>query len=226
MVAQRARKAALGLGHAGLAGVDVDGHALDGVDDRKTVGTGSLEGLSDLGDVDRCHLHEQRLVGHLTARGHDGRGALGRGAHGGTAGGDIRAAHVDLVAGSPGAQLDIHLECADKLVNGVAGNLTDDLAAVLGQLLEPRTGLAGKGGHAGVLKAHGVDHTAGNLGHAGGGVAGPGLGSATLGGDGAQLGNIKEVLELPTVAKGTGCGVDGVLHLDAAEIDGHVHGTH
>ena len=78
----------------------------------------------------------------------------------------------------------------------MTGNLTDDLAAVLGQLFEPRTGLAGKGGHAGVLKTHGVDHTAGNLGHAGRGIAGPGLGSATLGGDGAQLGNIKEVLEL------------------------------
>ena len=108
----------------------------------------------------------------------------------------------------------------------MAGNLTDDLATVLGQLFEPRAGLAGKGSHAGVLKAHGVDHTAGNLSHAGRGIAGPGLSCATLGGDGAQLGSIKEVLELPTVAKGTGCGVDGVLHLDAAEIDGHVHGTH
>lgn len=46
VVAQRARKAALGLGHAGLAGMDVDGHALDGVDDRKAVGAGSLEGLA------------------------------------------------------------------------------------------------------------------------------------------------------------------------------------
>ena len=55
----------------------------------------------------------------------------------------------------------------------------------------------------------------------------PGQGSAAQpGGDGTQLGDIKEVLELPTVAKGTGCGVDGVLHLDTAEIDGHVHGTH
>ncbi len=60
----------------------------------------------------------------------------------------------------------------------------------------------------------------------GAGSPGQGFGSATLGGDGAQLGNIKEVLELPTVTKGTGCSVDGVLHLDAAEIDGHVHGTH
>ena len=142
------------------------------------------------------------------------------------AGGNIGAADVDLVAGSPGAQLDIHLERAHKLVNGVAGDLTNDLAAILGKLFEPRAGLTGKGGHTGVLKAHGVDHTAGDLGHAGRGVAGPGLGSTTLGGDGAQLGDIKEVLELPTVAKGTGCGVDGVLHLDAAEIDGHVHGTH
>ena len=108
----------------------------------------------------------------------------------------------------------------------MAGNLADDLATVLGELLQPRTGLTGKGSHARVLKAHGVDHAAGNLGHTGRGVAGPGLGSATLGGDGAQLGDIEEVLELPTVAKGTGCGVDGVLHLDAAEIDGHVHGTH
>ena len=108
----------------------------------------------------------------------------------------------------------------------MAGDLTDDLAAVLGQLFEPRTGLTGKGSHARVLKAHGVDHSARDLGHAGRGVAGPGLGSAALGGDGTQLGDIKEVLELPTVAKGTGCGVDGVLHLDTAEIDGHVHGTH
>ena len=58
--------------------------------------------LGDLGDVDRSHLHEQRLIGHLAAGSHNGRGALGRGAHGGTAGGDIRAAHVDLVAGSQG----------------------------------------------------------------------------------------------------------------------------
>ena len=108
----------------------------------------------------------------------------------------------------------------------MAGDLTNDLAAILGKLFEPRAGLTGKGGHTGVLKAHGVDHAARDLGHARRGVAGPGLGSTTLGGDGTQLGNIKEVLELPTVAKGTGCGVDGVLHLDAAEIDGHVHGTH
>ena len=108
----------------------------------------------------------------------------------------------------------------------MTGNLADDLAAVLGKLLQPRAGLTGKGGHAGVLKAHRVDHTAGDLGHTGCGVAGPGLGSAALGGDGAQLGNIEEVLELPAVTKSAGCGVDGVLHLDAAEIDGHVHGTH
>ena len=206
--------------------MNVDGHALDGVDDRKAVGALGLESLGNLGNVDRSHLHEQRLVGHLAAGGHDGRGAFGRGAHGGTAGGDVGAAHVDLVSGSPGAQLDIHLECADKFVHGVAGDLADDLAAVLGQLLEPRTGLTGEGGDAGVLQTHGVDHAAGDLGHAGRRVAGPGLGSATLGGDGTQLGHIEEVLELPTVAKGTGCGVDGVLHLDAAEIDGHVHGTH
>ena len=79
----------------------------------------------------------------------------------------------------------------------MAGNLADNLAAVLGQLLEPRTGLTGEGGDAGVLQTHGVDHAAGDLGHAG-----------------------------RRVAKGTGCGIDGVLHLDAAEIDGHVHGTH
>ena len=106
------------------------------------------------------------------------------------------------------------------------GNLANDLATVLGQLLEPRAGLTSESGDTGVLQAHGVDHTAGNLGHAGRRVARPRLGGAALSGDGAQLGDIKEVLELPTVAKGTGCGVDGVLHLDAAEIDGHVHGTH
>ena len=206
--------------------MDVDGHTLDGVNDRKAIGTGGLESLGNLGNVDRSHLYEQRLVGHLAARGHDSRGALGRGAHGGTAGGNVGAAHVDLIAGSPGAQLDIHLERTDKLVHGMTGNLADDLATVLGELLEPRTGLAGESGHTGVLQAHGIDHAAGDLGHAGCGIAGPGLGSAALGGDGAQLGDIEEVLELPTVAKGTGCGVDGVLHLDAAEIDGHVHGTH
>ena len=108
----------------------------------------------------------------------------------------------------------------------MTGDLADDLATVLGELLEPRTGLTGESSHAGVLKAHGVDHAARDLGHARRGVAGPGLGSTTLGGDGTQLGDIKEVLELPSVAKGTGCGVDGVLHLDAAEVDGHVHGTH
>ena len=206
--------------------MNVNGHALDGVDDRKAVGSRGLESLGNLGDVDRRHLYEQRLIGHLAAGSHNGRGALGRGAHGGTAGSNIGAAHVDLVSGGPGAQLDIHLERADKLLDGMTGNLADDLATVLGKLLEPRTGLTGKGGHAGVLKAHGVDHAARDLGHTGRGVAGPGLGSTTLGGDGAQLGDIKEVLELPAVAKGTGCGVDGVLHLDAAEIDGHVHGTH
>ena len=83
--------------------MDVDGHALNGVDDRKAVGAGGFEGLGDLGDVDRRHLHEQRLIGHLAAGSHNGRGALGRRAHGGTAGGDVGAAHVDLVAGSPGA---------------------------------------------------------------------------------------------------------------------------
>ena len=106
------------------------------------------------------------------------------------------------------------------------GNLANDLTTVLGKLLEPRAGLTGKGGNTGVLQAHGVDHTAGNLGHAGRRVARPGLGGAALGGNGTQLGNIEEILELPTVAEGAGCGVDGVLHLDAAEIDGHVHGTH
>lgn len=40
-------------------------------------GAGSLEGLGDLGDVDRRHLHEQRLIGHLAAGSHNGRGALG-----------------------------------------------------------------------------------------------------------------------------------------------------
>ena len=78
VVAKRARKAALGLGHAGLAGMNIDGHALDGVNDRKAIGSRGLESLGDLGDVDRRHLHEQRLIGHLAAGSHNGRGALGR----------------------------------------------------------------------------------------------------------------------------------------------------
>ncbi len=45
----------------------------------------------------------------------DSRGALGRGAHQQHAGGDVGAAHVDLIAGSPGAQLNIHLERTDEL---------------------------------------------------------------------------------------------------------------
>ena len=51
VVTQRARKAALGLGHARLAGVDVNSHTLDGVDDRKAVGALGLEGLGDLGGL-------------------------------------------------------------------------------------------------------------------------------------------------------------------------------
>ena len=57
-MAQRARKTALGLGHTRLAGVDINGHTLDGVDDRKAIGTGGLESLGDLGNVDRSHLHK------------------------------------------------------------------------------------------------------------------------------------------------------------------------
>ena len=95
--------------------MDVDGHALDGVDDH--VGAGSLEGLGDLSDVDRRHLHEQRLISHLAAGGHDGRGALGRGAHGGTAGGDAR--RLTLISSRQPRGTARHTsECADKLVNG------------------------------------------------------------------------------------------------------------
>ena len=58
--------------------MNIDGHALDGVNDRKAVGAGGLESLGNLGNVDRSHLYEQRLIGHLAAGSHNGRGALGR----------------------------------------------------------------------------------------------------------------------------------------------------
>lgn len=171
-------------------------------------------------------FYEQRLIGHLAAGSHNGRGALGRGAHGGTAGSNIGAAHVDLVAGSPGAQLDIHLERADKLLDGMTGNLADDLATVL-EAARATDRTHGQGGHAGALKAHGVDHAARSISAIrGAGLPGQGPAAQPLVVMAPSWETSKKFWNSPAVAKGTGCGVDGVLHLDAAEIDGHVHGTH
>lgn len=51
----------LGLATRDLRVWDVDGHALDGVDDRKPSGAAASRALGDLGDVDRRHLHEHGL---------------------------------------------------------------------------------------------------------------------------------------------------------------------
>ena len=62
--------------------------------------------------------------------------------------------------------------------------------------------------------------------HAWRGVTRPRLCGAALGGDGAKAGDVIEAVELPSIAEGAGCGVDGVLHADTAEVDGHANAAH
>ena len=222
----RAAHAARGTRQAAPARVHVDGHAGDGVDDREGVGTLGLEGLGNLDDACRRHLHEQRAL-RVGAHGADHLGGtLGRGAHGATAGGDVGAADVDLETGGEGDKLLEQVHGAHVLVNGMAGNLADHLGALVGELLEVLAIGVNKAANAGVLKAHGVHHAARDLGHARRGIAGPGLGGAALRRDGAKAAHVVEALELPAKAIRAARGVDRVLHLDAAEVDGHVHLAH
>ena len=73
--------------------------------------------------------------------------------------------------------------------------------------------------HAGILQPHGVDHAAGTLGDAGGGISKTGFFRGSLEGEGAKAVDVIQFGKLITVAKGAGGGDDRVVQLDAAEID-------
>ena len=108
----------------------------------------------------------------------------------------------------------------------MTGNLADDRRASLREALEILAAVLHKSTHTGVGETNRVEHARADLGHAGLGVARPRHGRGALGGDRTQGGDVHEVLELIARTKRAGGGVDGVLHLDAGKIDGHVHAAH
>ena len=132
--------------------------------------------------------------------------------------------HRGCRAGREGRELLQELDGARVLLERVARDLADDAASAPLEALEVVAARLDEAGDAGVLKPHRVHDRRGALHHARGGVAVPGLGGAALGRDRAERRDVEEALELPAVAEGARCGVDRVLHADAAEVDGHGDG--
>ena len=124
-----------------------------------------------------------------------------------------------------GASSSILLDGGDVFLMGVPGGLQDHAAAAALELAKIVAKGVEHAGDAGIGEADGVHHAGWNLAHAGLWVAEPRLGGAPLRRDGAEARHVEEALELPTEAEGARRSVDGVLHLDAAEVDSHVHGT-
>ena len=84
-------------------------------------------------------------------------------------------------------------------------------------LLHPGQLLANDALHAGILKPHGVEHSPGGFGDAGGGVAEPGLPGGALEGEGPQAVDVVKLRELPPVAESSAGGDHRVVQPDAGE---------
>ena len=112
------------------------------------------------------------------------------------------------------ADLDVFIErkAADICHDGLAEN-----ARELGKLLgDDRV-------HAGILKPHGVEHTALHLGDARLGIAEAGLARRALKGERAETVDIVKLREFVSVAKGAARGDDGVIEREGAERDVRIY---
>ena len=78
---------------------------------------------------------------------------------------------------------------------------------------------------AGVLKADGVEHARGRVGYARRGVTEARLPRRALNGEGPEAVDVVYLRELVPVAEGAAGGYDGVVKLDAAQLDRRVHHT-
>ena len=142
---------------------------------------------------------------------------------------EVLAAGMDIGAG------DVHLQNAHVLagvqLGAVVGVLRQGEAAHVGNqrsLEEPgHIGdlLGDDGVDAGVLEAHGVEHTGGGLGDTGLGIAQPGFTGGALEGEAAQDIQVISFGVFPTVAEGAGGGDDGVFQFHARQGNGEVYHT-
>ena len=78
---------------------------------------------------------------------------------------------------------------------------------------------------AGILQAHGVQHTGGDFRDAGLGIAQAGLGSGTFPGEGPQNVQVINLRILPAIAKGAGGGDDGIFQRHPRQGDSQIYHT-
>ena len=129
--------------------------------------------------------------------------------------GDVHLEPADLRAGVKLlADLDIFIErkAADVRHDGLAEHARE-LRKLLG---DDRV-------HAGVLKTHGVEHTALHLSDARLGIAKARIARRSLKGERAEAVDIVEFCELVAVAEGTARGNDGVIEREGAERDVRIY---
>ena len=195
--------------------MNVDLHAGQGVDQGNGIRSGRLRRpshLRDIGDVG-AQLHDDRLGGlFLNGGGNivqtvrllaEGNGSL---LHVGAGNIDLQHVHGRIRKALHHFQIIFHCFAAD---------IDDHLRVIL---LQKGQIPLHKHINAGVLQADGIEHTAVDLRHSGGGIAGPGHIGHTLCHHSAQAVQIHKLAVFHAGAKGTGCGHDRIFQFDSSKI--------
>ena len=211
-------------GRAGESGIDivedrfplvqVDGHRLEGVDQREGVGAGRLARECHLDDVlgVRRQLDYQRFAAHFAHLGHHLAGHFRLDAEGHAAAlhvraGDVQLQHVDV-------RVREQRRAGGIVLHAVAAHVGDEHIAEAAH-----SGDAGfdEGFHAGVLQSHAVHHARGGLPHADAVVAVFRMKGQPLGGDAAQTAHIVQLVVFLAEPEGPRRGNERVLERDTGD---------
>ena len=210
--------AARAVGKKRLSRFEIEPHAHHGVDEADAVRACVLAGLGNVRnacDVGR-ELDDDGFFDRVLHRARDRCGSLRVSAEAHAAAVDVGAGDVHLEPANLRtgvellADLDVFIErkAADICHDGLAEN-----ARELGKLLGDNRV------HTGVLKTHGVKHTALHLSDARLGIAKARIARRSLKGERAEAIDIVEFCELVAVAEGTARGNNGVIERKRAERD-------
>ena len=206
------------VGDAGLAGVGVDGHGHESVDQRDRVSARFLRDvghLRDAGHVGR-QLDDQRPAGGALRGGNDLVEGARIAAELQPALGGVGAGNVEFVGGDAFAVVE-NLDGSLVVVAGVAEDIGENHDVL--DLLESGQLFREKRGCADVLQADGVKHAGRGLPEARRRIARHGLAGQTFDHESTQLIEVNYIFEFDSVAEGSAGRNDGVLEWNAR--DGH-----
>ena len=220
----RAGQAAGDIAQQGAAGLDVDGHARQGIDERYGIGTGRFDGFShdrNVRDI-RRQFDDDRFPGMVLDAARHSRSRFRLSPEDDAPFFDVRTGNIDFQGSHA---VDIELSCQFAVFFGSPGRYIDDERRLAG-LMDLGQDIPLEDFDAGIFQADAVEHPCRRFGHADAGIARPRQRRDALGNNGPDVIEVEKITVFYAKSKGPRCSHDRCLHGNTGKLDGNAFADH